>query len=753
MIGLRTRKHRDWFDENDTEIRELLSKKNCAHNASIRNPSSIPLRNKFRELRAHVSRELRRMENRWWTQLAGEIQTHADMNDMHNFYNSIKRAYGPTSRCTAPVRSVDGQLLIKDAEGISKRWAEHYSSLLNGSSTADLSVLDEIPQSPIVWSMDSEPTLEEVGKCFHALKNNKSPGIDGIPPEVLKYGGDSVLVELHKLIGAIWEMERVPDDWKESIIVSIYKNKGDKSVCGNSRGISLLAVAGKVYAKVMLTRLVQHVSEEILPETQCGFRQGRSTADMIFASRQLLEKCREQHRDLYLGFVDLTKAFDTVDRELLWAILSKAGCPDKFIRMIKLLHDGMCALVKVDSLESDRFPVNRGVKQGCVLAPVLFNIYVQYVTQLLHRGPANTGGAHVSYRTDRSLFDLRKLKARTKTQVVRVYEMQYADDCALLAHSPEELQQMLTAAAHMYRRFGLKINASKTEVLVWSPSSPSNYSFSIDSEPLGLVDNFKYLGSYISSDCRLDDEVENRVSQASRAYGRLRERVFRNHNLSLSTKVKVYEAICLSVLLYGSEAWTLYARQMKTLEMWHMRCLRSVMGVTWRDMVTNSEILRRTNSVSLESNISKRQLRWLGHVIRMEDSRLPKQLLYGELREGERSVGGQKKRHKDHVKTILRKCEINPDSLETLASNRLEWRTVCQRGVLCLEENRLEAMRRKRERRHQATNAPSSQQEEFTCEQCGRVCRSRIGLHSHMRAHFRNNEDGRDVVIGNDGLP
>ena len=146
--------------------------------------------------------------------------------------------------------------------------------------------------------MDSKPTLEEVGKCFHALKNNKSPGIDGLPREVLKYGGYCVLLKLHKLIEAIWEMERVPDDWKESIIVSIHKNKGDKSVCGNSRGISLLAVAGKVYAKVMLTRLVQHVSEEILPETQCGFRQGSLTADIIFVSKQLLEKCLEQHRDL-----------------------------------------------------------------------------------------------------------------------------------------------------------------------------------------------------------------------------------------------------------------------------------------------------------------------------------------------------------------------------------------------------------------------------------------------------------------------
>ena len=752
-IGLKKRKHRDWFDENDTEIRTLLSEKNPAHNASLRNPSSVPLRNRFKELRAHVQRELRRIEDGWWVQLAEEIQSHADTNDMHNFYSSLKRAYGPTSRCMTPVRSADGVLLIKDAEGISKRWAQHYASLLNGSSTADISVLDEISQSPIAYTMDDKPTLEEVRKYVQTLKNNKSPGIDGVPAEIFKYGGDGVVVELHRLIEGIWDYELVPSDWRESLIISIYKNKGDKSVCGNSRGISLLVVAGKILAKILLARLIQHISESIMPETQCGFRQGRSTADMIFVSRQVLEKCREQHVDLHLGFVDLAKAFDTVDRDLLWAMLAKAGCPDKYIRVIKLLHDGMSARVRIDNLESDPFPVNRGVKQGCVLAPVLFNIYVQYVTRLLHLRLGDTGGAHVSYRMDRSLFDLKKLKARTKTHTIKLYEMQYADDCALLAHTPDELQEMITVAAQIYQRFGLKINAGKTEVLVWSSRIPSSFTFSIEEQPLSVVPSFKYLGSYLSNDCKLDVEVENRVSQASRAFGRLRERVFQNHNLSLPTKVKVYEAICLSVLLYGSEAWTLYARHVRTLEMWHMRCLRSILGITWRDKITHSEILRRTNSASMESITSKRQLRWLGHVIRMEDHRLPKQLLYGELIEGRRSAGGQKKRHKDHIKTILKKCDINPCNLESLAANRSEWRSVCYRGVENLEEQRHENMRRRRERRHQIANLPPPQQGDFTCQECGRVCRSRIGLHSHISAHQRQYAGGRDVIIGNDGPP
>ena len=106
----------------------------------------------------------------------------------------------------------------------------------------------------------------------------------------------------------------------------MYKRKGNRQACDNHRGISLLSIAGKILARVLLNRLIDHMEQDLLPETQCGFRAGRGTADMIFAARQLQEKCQEQHRDLYMGFVDLTKAFDTVNREGLWKIMEKFGC-------------------------------------------------------------------------------------------------------------------------------------------------------------------------------------------------------------------------------------------------------------------------------------------------------------------------------------------------------------------------------------------------------------------------------------------
>jgi len=123
--------------------------------------------------------------------------------------------------------------------------------------------------------------------------------------------------------------------------------KGDRQVCGNSRGISLLSVAGKILARVMLKWLLNHVVDIIMPESQCGFRRGRSTIDMIFVARLLQEKCREQNHDLYLVFIDLTKAFNTVNRDLLWQILRKFGCPPAFLTILQEFHNGMNAKVVI----------------------------------------------------------------------------------------------------------------------------------------------------------------------------------------------------------------------------------------------------------------------------------------------------------------------------------------------------------------------------------------------------------------------
>lgn len=736
-IGYSRKRHQDWFDENSTHITNLLDNMHKAHKALLNNPSSIALKHQWQDQRREVQRTLRQIQNQWWVSKAQEIQSHADRYDMHNFYDAIKSIHGPRTHTVCPLRTADESSLIKDQSLIVQRWGEHFEALLNQPASVDLSVLEELPSRPTIQSLDTPPSFNEVHAAIRALKNNKSPGPDSIPAEILKKGGYLCLRAIHNFISLVWREECIPQQWKDANIITIFKNKGDRSICGNSRGIALLSVAGKILSKIMLHRLINSITEDLLPESQCGFRKSRSTVDMIFTSRQLQEKCREQKQDLFMAFVDLSKAFDTVHRDLLWRVLLHYGCPRKFVNILRQFHDGMTAKVTIGGLESAPFGVGTGVRQGCVLAPVLFNIFLLCVTTLLHKEIEEESGVTLDYRLDGSLFNIRRLQATTKLQSVRILELQYADDCALVAHTPEALQATLTAAERAYSRMGLSVNVSKTEVLCqWSSKPPQTPpAFLVAESPLTIVPHFKYLGSILSEDCSVDKDIENRIKQASSSFGRLRKRVFCNSNLHLHTKITVYRAICISTLLYGCEAWTIYARHLKVLEAFHIKCLQRILKVTWRDCLSHTEVLERTNCRSIEATIMHHQLRWLGHVIRMPASRLPRRILYGQLHLGQRSAGGPKKRLKDQLKTTLKKCGIKPPSLEDAAVDRSSWRGLCQKGVQCAEEGRRKQRLAKSQRRKLAQSAPATSEQVFTCPVCGRQCKSRIGLYSHQRTH------------------
>ena len=136
-----------------------------------------------------------------------------------------------------------------------------------------------------------------------------------------------MLDKLQDLFTNCWEKRTLQQDLRDAVMVSLYKNKGEKSDCSNYSGITLLSIAGKILACIMLNILILMIAQENTPESQCWFKSNRGTVDMIFVLRQIQKKCREQNMGLYAAFVDLTKAFDTVNRDGLWEILACPGCP------------------------------------------------------------------------------------------------------------------------------------------------------------------------------------------------------------------------------------------------------------------------------------------------------------------------------------------------------------------------------------------------------------------------------------------
>ena len=741
-LGYQKKRHRDWFDENDEELSSLVDKKNSAHNRYLSHPTRAN-KQAWTLLRAELQRESRRLKNEWWIAQAQEIQRCADEGRVQGFYDAIKRVNGPRTNITCPLKNADG-VLLKDKAAILGRWAEYFKDLLNAANPTDPTAIVELPQFPTVLQMDDPVTEDEVAKAISSLKAGKAAGPDGLSPEIFLHGGPSMITLVTKFANKCWETRTVPSNWLRANIVTIYKRKGEKSNCSNYRGLSMLDVAGKIFAKVLNQRFSSHIAEEILPESQSGFRADRSTTDMIFLCRQILEKSREQQQQLSLGFIDLKKAFDTVNREMLFAVLQRFGCPPTFLALVRALHSNNRAAVRIGVDTSEAFETSMGVKQGCVLAPLLFNVFLLAVSLLAANEADNPlPGVVLRYRLDGGAFNQRRLAARTKVSYTTLRDLQYADDAAIVSSSPAELQTEMSRTSCQLERMGLIMNKTKTEVMHnCDAASSQQEAVCIDGTQLPTTSDFTYLGSIISSNCSIEREITNRISRASSAFGQLKDRVYLNRNLKLSTKMKVYEAIVLSILLYSSETWTLYASQLKTLNKFHMQCLRKMLGISWSDRVPNNDVLSRCGSQHIHSLVALRTLRWAGHLERMSPDRLPRQVFHSELASGVRPVGRPKKRYKDHLKSILKSCNIPPNNFETLAADRPGWRSATGRGVAALEASLREKNDRARAARHRQPDPTTLTSPSIVCEECERSFRSRAGLASHRRAHLRRLRGG-----------
>ena len=183
------------------------------------------------------------------------------------------------------------------------------------------------------------------------------------------------------------------------------------------------------------------------------------------------------------------------------------------------------------------------------------------------------------------------------------------------------------------------------------------------------MEHFTYLGSVISSDTTVSKDLDNRLSKSSNSSGRLSKRAWQSHSLHLSTKIQVYRTVVVPTLLYGAETVVLYRKQIRLLERFHQRCLCSILSIEWQDNVSNEEVLKRPSLPSIESILLEVQLRWAGHVTRMEDVRVLRAVFFSELQEGKRDRGAPRKCYKDQLKRQLVQAEISHQSWQQEASD------------------------------------------------------------------------------------
>ncbi len=362
-------------------------------------------------------------------------------------------------------------------------------------------------------------------------------------------------------------------------------------------------------------------------------------------------------------------------------------------------------------------------KQGCVLASTLFGIFfsmlLQYAFKDCHKG------VYIHTRTGGKLFNIARLRAKTKVTEVLIREMLFADDAALTSHTVDGLQQLVSRFSYACKEFGLTISLEKNNIMAQEKGSPPTVA--IDGYNLKVVENFTYLGSTISSSLSIDVEINSKIAKAVAVMARLNQRVWSNNNLTVKTKLCVYKACVLSTLLYSSETWTTHVRHEKKLNSFHLRCLRRILCIQWQDKVPNTEVLECTG-------MSEKRLRWLGHVRRMGPGRIPRELLYGELAEGSRLIGRPRLRYKDICKKDMKLSDINIDTWESRAEDRSAWHFVVRQGVQKAEETRIKNLATKRVKRKEKQLQPQlASSSSFICRKCSRDCHSSIGLYSHSR--------------------
>ena len=358
--------------------------------------------------------------------------------------------------------------MLRDSGLILGRWARFFGTLLNSKSDKlKVGIIEELPPWPIAHDLGVEKTESEVIGALRSMANTKAVGLDELPVELLKLGinlDPTVLREFHGVFKMVWHQRKVPQRWRDAVIKVLHKRKY-RAECGNHRRISLVAHAGKVLLKIVATRLSAYCeARNLLPEEKCGSRPHRSTTDIMFVVRRLQELGRKARVYLFLCFIDLQKAYDSVDRTLLWQVLARVGTPPQMIEGIHHFHDGMRACVRSDDGRcSEWFEVAQGLRQGCVLFPLMFNVvFAAILFVVLERFSKDAsilaGLIHLEEQPT-------KVGPETVLECVRcaIWGMIYADDACIVSRSPRGLGRMIAVFVEVFGTFGLAISESKTE--------------------------------------------------------------------------------------------------------------------------------------------------------------------------------------------------------------------------------------------------------------------------------------------------
>ena len=563
------------------------------------------------------------------------------------------RRYGAAwkviNEITGRKRSKEGLVKGKTPQERVDAWFSHYHSLLGTAPVVD----DPDEVIPTVFSnldISEEPfTPAEYAKVKAGLKRGQSGGPDEIPPDVfINCDVDNEILELCNT--ALMSSEK-PDQWSYSHIVPIPKS-GNLSKPQNTRGISQSCTIAKIYNKMILNR-IRPAIDPLLRTNQNGFRSGRNTVGQILAVRRIIEEAKAHNLPAIMTFIDFKKAFDSIHRDKMFRILNAYGIPPRLLGAIRSMYKDTFARVLSPDGETAWFEILAGVLQGDTLAPFLFIIVLDYALRKAISGREGELGFTITPRRSR------------RHQAVVQTDLDFADDIALLSNDISQAQELLNQVQAESKKIGLVLNSDKTKFIALN--SPTNVQLhGEENEEIEKVDDFKYLGSYVMSTAK---DVKIRKAKAWKALNDMN--TIWKSDISREIKERFFIATVESILLYGSEAWTLTPAMVKSLDGCYTRMLRAAFNVSWRDHLTNVDLYQTIPQVS--EKVTSRRLQLAGHCFRHPELPAHEVLLW-QPKHGNRGRG---RPAMTYPRMLLRDAGVeSTEELCTLLGDRRLWSSI-----------------------------------------------------------------------------
>ncbi|KAK3565057.1 hypothetical protein QTP86_032482, partial [Hemibagrus guttatus] len=358
-----------WWNEEvqDSIQRKRLAKKKWDMDRTEEN------RQEYKELQRRVKREVSKAKQKAYDELYTRLDTREGEKDLYRLARQRDRD-GKYVQQVRVIKDRDGRVLTSE-ESVQRRWKEYFEELMNEENEREKRV-EEV--NSVEQKVD-KIRKDEVRKALKRMKSGKAVGPDDIPVEVWKCLGEAAVEFLTSLLkNRVLESERMPEEWRRSVLVPIFKNKGDVQSCSNFRGIKLMSHTMKLWERVVEARLRKAVE---ICEQQYGFMPRKSTTDAIFALRILMEKYRDGQRELHCVFVDLEKAYDRVLREELWYCMRKSGVAEKYVRVVQDMYERSRTVERCAVVQTEEFNVEVGLHQGSALSPFLFAIVMDQLSE------------------------------------------------------------------------------------------------------------------------------------------------------------------------------------------------------------------------------------------------------------------------------------------------------------------------------------------------------------------------------------